>query len=207
MTHICVSKSITTGSDNGLAPGRREAIIWTNAGILLIRPLGTNFSDILIRVQAFSFKKMELKMSSVKWRPFCRGFNELRHIFESPLRNKMFWHQNIPGELDQYRRCWCRGLLRRQAINSHCPWYWNRSLFSTLLPAIACCQPSFSHYLIQLSLIIPVVLWHLAESNLRGPLMICRGRISCDLLPWQSKLRYKHQNKFPKWFGLETIRH
>ena len=27
----------------GLLPGRRQAIIWTNAGILLIGPLGANF--------------------------------------------------------------------------------------------------------------------------------------------------------------------
>ena len=38
------------GSDNGLSPGRRQAIIWTNAGILLIEPLGTNFSEILIEI-------------------------------------------------------------------------------------------------------------------------------------------------------------
>ena len=44
MTHICVSKLTNIGSDNGLSPGRRQAIIWTNAGILLIGPLGTNFS-------------------------------------------------------------------------------------------------------------------------------------------------------------------
>ena len=36
MTHICVNKIITIGSDNGLSPGRRQAIIWTNAGMLLI---------------------------------------------------------------------------------------------------------------------------------------------------------------------------
>ena len=30
----------------GLAPGRRQAIIWTNAGVLLIGNLGTNFSEI-----------------------------------------------------------------------------------------------------------------------------------------------------------------
>ena len=70
VTHICVSKLTIIGSDYGLSPGRRQAIIWTNAGILLIRPLGTNFSEILIGVQAFSFRKMELKMSSAKWRPF-----------------------------------------------------------------------------------------------------------------------------------------
>ena len=68
--HICVSKVTIIGSDNGLSPGRRQATIWSNAGILLIRPLGTNFCEILIGVQTFSFRKMELKMSSAKWRPF-----------------------------------------------------------------------------------------------------------------------------------------
>ena len=38
VTHICVSKLRIIGSDNGLSPGRRQAIIWTNAGILLIWP-------------------------------------------------------------------------------------------------------------------------------------------------------------------------
>ena len=46
VTHICVVKLTIIGSDNGLSPGRRQAIIWTNAGILLIGPLGTNFSEI-----------------------------------------------------------------------------------------------------------------------------------------------------------------
>ena len=48
-----------------------------NAGILLIERLGTNFSEILIGIQIFSFNKMRLKMSSVKWRPFCLGLNVL----------------------------------------------------------------------------------------------------------------------------------
>ena len=65
------------GADNGLSPGRRQAIIWTNAGILLIEPLGTNFSEILIRIKIFSFNKMRLKMSSAKWRPLCLGLNVL----------------------------------------------------------------------------------------------------------------------------------
>ena len=50
MTHICVNKLTIIGSDNGLSPGRRQAIIWTNAGILLIGPLGTNFPEILIEI-------------------------------------------------------------------------------------------------------------------------------------------------------------
>ena len=33
-THICISKLTIIGLDNGLVPTRRQAIIWTNAGIL-----------------------------------------------------------------------------------------------------------------------------------------------------------------------------
>ena len=77
VTHICVSKLTIIVSDNGLSPGRRQAIIWTNDGILLTEPLGTKFSEILIGIQTFSFKKMRLKMSSAKWRPFCLGLNDL----------------------------------------------------------------------------------------------------------------------------------
>ena len=50
VTHICIGKLTIIGSDNGLLPGRRQAIIWTNDGILLIGPLGTNFSEILIEI-------------------------------------------------------------------------------------------------------------------------------------------------------------
>ena len=78
MTHICVGKLIIIGSDNGLSPGRRQAIIWINAGILLIGPLGTNFGAILITIQTFSFRRMHLKMSSAKWRLFFLGLNALK---------------------------------------------------------------------------------------------------------------------------------
>ena len=66
-----------TGSDNGLPPGRCQAIIRTNAVILLIRTPGTNFSSIIIEINTLSFKKIHLKMSSTKWRPFCLGLNVL----------------------------------------------------------------------------------------------------------------------------------
>ena len=57
MTQICVSIKLTTiGPDNGLAPERRQAIIWTNAGMLLIGSLGSNFGEILIEIYSFSFK-------------------------------------------------------------------------------------------------------------------------------------------------------
>ena len=77
MTQICISNLTIIGSDNGLSPVRRQDIIWTNAGILLIGPLGTNFNEILIASHTFSFKKMRLKMFSAKWRPFCLGLNVL----------------------------------------------------------------------------------------------------------------------------------
>ena len=80
VTHICVSKLTIIGSDNGLSPGRRQAIILTNAEILLIGPLETNFSEILIEVYTFSFKKMHVEMSSGKWRPFCLGLNVLSNV-------------------------------------------------------------------------------------------------------------------------------
>ena len=103
VTHICVGKLTIIGSDDGLSLGRRQAIIWTNAGILLIGSLGTNVSEILIGIQTFSFKKMHLKMSSGKWRPFCLGLNVLilqwRHmsILASRITAKWTvysgWHQ------------------------------------------------------------------------------------------------------------------
>ena len=77
VTHICVGNLTIIGSDNGLSPDRRQAITWTNVGILLIGPLGTNFSEILIEIHTFSFKKIHLKMSFGKWRPFCLSLNVL----------------------------------------------------------------------------------------------------------------------------------
>ena len=74
------------GSDNGLSPVRRQAIIWTNAGILLIGPLGTNFIEILNEIHTFSFKKLHLKMSSAKWRPFRFGLNVLNTLHNLSVR-------------------------------------------------------------------------------------------------------------------------
>ena len=52
---------------------QHQAIIWTNAGLLLIGPLGTNF----IKLKTFLSKKMSLKMLSAKYQPFCHGINML----------------------------------------------------------------------------------------------------------------------------------
>ena len=88
VTHICVNELTIIGSDNGLSPGRRQAIIWTNTGILLIGPLRTNFSEIIIEIYSFSFKKMHLKMLSGKWRPSCLSLNVLIKMFW------VFWHHS-----------------------------------------------------------------------------------------------------------------
>ena len=78
VTHICVVDLTIIASDNGLLPGRHQAISWTSAGILLIGPLGTNFSEILIEIQTFSLKKICLKMLSAECCPFRLGLNVLR---------------------------------------------------------------------------------------------------------------------------------
>ena len=79
------SKLTIIGSDNGLSPDRR--------------PLEINFSEILIKIHTFSFKKIHLKLSSGKWRPFCLGLNELsfllfkdsRSVILVYLRGTFFW--------------------------------------------------------------------------------------------------------------------
>ena len=75
VTHKCVGNVNIIGSDNKLSPGWRQDITWTSAGISLIRPVGANFNEILNEIYIFLFKKMHLKMLSVKWRPFCFGLN------------------------------------------------------------------------------------------------------------------------------------
>ena len=76
VTHICIGNLTIIGQDNGLPPGRRQAIICTNAGILLIGPCGTGFSEILIGIHTFSFIKIRLEnvvceMPSILSRPQC----------------------------------------------------------------------------------------------------------------------------------------
>ena len=78
--YASINKTIIC-SDNGLSSDRRQTIIWTNAGILLIGPLGTHCNEILIEIHIFSIKKMHLKMSSGKCRLLCLGLNMLTDPF------------------------------------------------------------------------------------------------------------------------------
>ena len=74
MTHICVGRLTIIGSYNGLSPGRRQAIIWTNAELLFIGPLGTKFSEILIEnsyifIQENTFENVVCEMAAILSRP------------------------------------------------------------------------------------------------------------------------------------------
>ena len=113
-THIWVHNLTIIGSDNGLSPGRRQAIIWTNAGILLIGTLWTNFSEILIRIRIFSFKKMGLKMSSAKWRPFCLGLKVLTLLIPK---------LEYCGKM-QVNAMAADNLLAVSMARHYQPWYW-----------------------------------------------------------------------------------
>ena len=70
--HICVSILTIIASDNGFLPGQHQAIIWTSAGVLLIGPMGANFSELI-----FLLKIIHFKMLSGKCRPFCLRLNVL----------------------------------------------------------------------------------------------------------------------------------
>ena len=74
--YICISKLTIIGSDNGLSPSRRQAIIWTNARKLLIWPSGTKFIEILIKILSFIQEYVFVRVVS-KWRPFYLGLNVL----------------------------------------------------------------------------------------------------------------------------------
>ena len=87
VTHACVSKLTIIGSVDGLSPGRRQTIIWTNAGILLIQTMG-NFNEILSKIHKFSNMKMQLKMSSAKWWQF--------HLSLNVLTSKIYYLEGWP---------------------------------------------------------------------------------------------------------------
>ena len=110
VAHICVGKQITIGSDNGLSPERRQAIIWIISKISLIGTLRTNFSQILSEIHTFSLKKMHLKMSSAKWRQFYLGLNVIPEMycrvpFRYPIRRLIVRSRKVSKALDRVLQC------------------------------------------------------------------------------------------------------
>ena len=99
-----------------------SAIIWTDGGLLLIGSLGTYCSEIWI--QLFSEKKINFKIASAKWRPFCLGFNgtacltsvqQLSEIFHIALHYAGFIAHALC--LYNFNRKWTR--LSIQATHIH----------------------------------------------------------------------------------------
>ena len=83
---IHVYKLNIVGANNGLTTGRRQAIIPTNAGILLIRPWGTTLGENWLKFIYFALKKMHLKMLSGTWRPYCLGLKVFKQSRVSQWR-------------------------------------------------------------------------------------------------------------------------
>ena len=141
VTHVCVSKLTIIGQDNGLFPGRRQAIIWINDGILSIGPLGANFSEILIEFLTVCFKKMWLKVASAKWRPFGLGLNGLSNTQDQNDMNELFWFCLV---LSWYQSTFC-GYTFTYSIKLHLDCYQQ----STLFPATACYRQARRHNMSQ----------------------------------------------------------
>ena len=116
--HVCVRKITIIGSDNGLLPGQHQAIIWTNAGILLIRILGTNFREILSKIHTFfiqgnAFQNVVCKMAAIVSRPQCVK-REIDQYLVTTKHNKVcnccaycFWWCPNYYMLVMSRRCGC----------------------------------------------------------------------------------------------------
>ena len=111
VTHICVNKLTIIGSDIGLLPGRHQDIIWTKAGILLIRTSGENFSEIL-KAKCIHFHSRKCiwnvvcKMAAVLYRvkSLWPGDAIWRHGTRSTLAQVMTCCLTAPSHyLDQ---CW-----------------------------------------------------------------------------------------------------
>ena len=90
VTHICIGNLTIIGSDNGLSSGWGQAITWTNVGILLIGPLGTNFSEMLIEIHTFSLKKTHLK----KLADWTASLSILDQIFDHEI---WLYQENLYG--------------------------------------------------------------------------------------------------------------
>ena len=103
----------STWFENGLAPGGHQAITWISHDLLSIGPSGTNFSEIAIKIETFSFKKMHLNLLPAKCRPFCSGLNVLMVLYqwdETPLLRHWFRQWLVawpaPRHYLNLNQCW-----------------------------------------------------------------------------------------------------
>ena len=85
---------VSIGWDNGLSSIRHQAIISTNADLLSIGPMGTNFSDILIKIHNFSLKKCTWKFRLRNADHFVQRETWVK------MRNLMWWNVFEHGSYD-----------------------------------------------------------------------------------------------------------
>ena len=115
VTHICVGYLFIIGSDNGSLSGRRQAIIQTNAGILLIGPL-----------QQTSVK-FESEFKHFHWRKYiwkCRLGNVCHYLGLNGGTLVLYWTIEIvvvrarylSRFLDTIDLCWERSSEYRMTI-------------------------------------------------------------------------------------------
>ena len=86
--HACVNILTIIGSDNGLSSGQRQAIIWTNVGILLNGHLGTNFSEIRMKKNFIQEKTFE----NVVYEWWSLSRLQCVNTKYTSLHNQSTWH-------------------------------------------------------------------------------------------------------------------
>ena len=113
---------------NGLSSGLRPTITWTSAGLSSFKPFGTNFSEIQITIQNYSFIKLHLKITSAKWRPFCP--KEVKLTDDNPCR----WRHDDVIKWKHFPRHWpfVRG-IHRSPVNSPRKGQWRGALVFSLI--------------------------------------------------------------------------
>ena len=120
VTHICVVKLTIISSDNGLSPGRHQAIIWTNAGILLIGPFILHWNDnqdSYIFIQENAFENIVWKMAAILSRPQCVNVVLYRTIYPYWLLLPLLWRHNGHGSVSNHQPhdCLLSRLFRRRS--------------------------------------------------------------------------------------------
>ena len=137
VSHISISKLTVIGSDNGLLPVQHQAIIWTSAAILLIRPKGTYFSEILSKIKKF-IEENAFENVTCKVAPFCPGGDELMGLwmitdYFVPTKHTSLHASTIQTYLNIRKSPGISG----HKVKFHSWWHHQMEVFSTLLAICA----------------------------------------------------------------------
>ena len=99
--HICISKLTIIGSDNGLLPGRHQAIIWTNTGILLSGKENA-FENVIYEMEASSSRPQCVHLFGCEARIFCTKYSMI--IIALPLKVSLivFVSMNTPQSCTRF---------------------------------------------------------------------------------------------------------